>query len=203
MKGGLKDFDFYKLVCKTDETIYYIGSTSNMKRRVITHKNVCSNPKKVSYNSKTYKIMRANGGFDNFTFINLGNIKNVTKEEAHHTEQAFINLFAPIMNTYNSYSTNEDNKNKEKEWRDNNKEHQKVQRKDYRDKNKEKLKEYREENKEVILEQHKEYYKKNKKEINEKHKEKITCECGCIVRKSDLTTHKKTNKHIKLIEELV
>ena len=48
----------------------------------------------------------------------------------------------------------------------------------------------------------KEYREKNKEQIKEKIKEKITCECGCIIRKNDIARHKKTNKHITLLENL-
>ena len=59
-------------------------------------------------------------------------------------------------------------------------------------------KEYREDNKEHI----KEYYQKNKEQISEQKKEKITCECGCIIGKNDIARHKKSNKHITLLENL-
>ena len=187
METNLKDYDFYKLVCKTDETIYYIGSTSNMKERIRKHKVSTNKPNDILYNTKTYNIIRANGGFDNFKFINLGNIKNVTKKEARHTEQAFINLFKPNMNTINSYLTDEERKEYVKAR--NNKIY--------------------ENNKEQIRAQHKEYYEQHKKQIKARHKEyyeqnkiseKMTCECGSFLRKSNLTRHKRSKKHINLIK---
>ena len=48
----------------------------------------------------------------------------------------------------------------------------------------------------------KEYNKKNKEHITEQKKQKITCECGCVVVKSNIIKHQKTSKHIKLMEEL-
>ena len=30
-------------------------------------------------------------------------------------------------------------------------------------------------------------------------KEKIECECGCMISRSDISTHKKTKKHIALM----
>ena len=78
--------------------------------------------------------------------------------------------------------------------------------KEYREDNKEniseKLKEWRENNKDYNLN----YYTENKEKIAEKHKEKlkekITCECGCEVSKINLSTHKKTKKHIKLMSSI-
>ena len=196
METNLKDYDFYKLVCKTDETIYYIGSTSNMKERIRKHKVSTNKPNDIFYNTKTYNIIRANGGFDNFKFINLGNIKNVTKKEARHTEQAFINLFKPNMNTRNSYLTEEERKEQMKNYNETNKEKLKEYREENKEKNSTKAKEKYNKNKEEINEK----YNKNKEEISEKNKEKFTCKCGCILRKSDLTRHKRTKKHINLMK---
>ena len=49
----------------------------------------------------------------------------------------------------------------------------------------------------------KKYLEKNKEKITQRHKEVVSCECGCILRKRDLARHKQTQKHIKLMEELV
>ena len=45
----------------------------------------------------------------------------------------------------------------------------------------------------------KKWYNNKKEELSEKRKEKIICECGSIIRKSDLLAHKKSKKHEKLI----
>jgi hypothetical protein len=80
-----------------------------------------------------------------------------------------------------------------------NKEQLKQKCKEYYETNKEKIseqkKEYRINNRETNKEQCKKYYETNKEQILEKDKIKITCECGSIVRKSDLSTHKKSKKH--------
>jgi hypothetical protein len=78
-------------------------------------------------------------------------------------------------------------------------------RKEYYQDNKEKIaekdKKYRENNKEHKKDYEKNYYQNNKELIAEKKKVKVTCECGCIINKGDLAKHKKTPKHIKLMEE--
>jgi len=56
-------------------------------------------------------------------------------------------------------------------------------------------------NKEKILKQVNEYREQNKEKISEKRKEKITCECGCIITKRILELHKKTQKHINLMNK--
>jgi len=48
-------------------------------------------------------------------------------------------------------------------------------------------------------EDNKEYLKQHSKEYNS---EKISCECGCQIGRCDLARHKKTKKHIRLMELL-
>ena len=46
------------------------------------------------------------------------------------------------------------------------------------------------------------YYKKNKEKISQKQKEKIKCVCGCLISRRNLSKHKKTKNHIKLLNLL-
>ena len=81
-------------------------------------------------------------------------------------------------------------------------------RKEYYEDNKEYIKEYNKEynkdNKEKIAEQKKEYYENNiekrKEQMKAYGKVKITCDCGCIIRKDVLARHKKSNKHLELMK---
>ena len=56
-------------------------------------------------------------------------------------------------------------------------------------------KEYRQKNKEYRKEKNQEWYQANKAEILEQNKEKIECDCGSIVRRSDIAQHNRTKKH--------
>ncbi len=51
--------------------------------------------------------------------------------------------------------------------------------------------EHKEENKEHRKEKGKQYYEQNKEKINEKKREKHSCECGCIIMKSNICYHLK------------
>lgn len=92
---------------------------------------------------------------------------------------------------------------KNKKYRENNKEKLTENKKEYYFYNKEKItekgKKYRENNKEKLAERHKKYRENNKEELNKKKREqgavKVNCECGCVVRRDNLTDHKKTKKH--------
>jgi len=56
----------YSIVCKTDEKLIYIGSTTNFTKRKNQHKTACHNENIKDYNYKVYVMIRANGGWDNF-----------------------------------------------------------------------------------------------------------------------------------------
>ena len=70
--------------------------------------------------------------------------------------------------------------------------------------NKERKKEYREANKDKIEEYQKEYRKKyrtnNKDKLEALASQKITCECGCQIRRGSISVHKNSKKHIRLME---
>ena len=65
--------------------------------------------------------------------------------------------------------------------------------------NKEKIKQYYIDNKEKLNEYSKQYWIDNKDKLAENRNQKITCECGCIVSKQNISTHRKSKKHIKLM----
>ena len=85
-----------------------------------------------------------------------------------------------------------------KEYLEDNKEKIKEEKKEYYENNKEKRKEQ-------MKEYNKEYKQNNKEKIKEYMKEynskKVTCECGCEVRRYYLTQHKRTIKHTNFINQ--
>jgi len=101
-----------------------------------------------------------------------------------------------------------------KEYRIDNKEKKTEQNSEYRINNKDNIKQYYQDNKEKITDYKSEYYIDNKEKLNEQsseyrlnNKEKIaekasqiiTCTCGCEVRRSGLSRHKQTEKHLNLL----
>jgi hypothetical protein len=62
----------YKLCClDVNVKDIYIGSSTNFKERRKGHKKRCNNEKQKSYNIYVYKFIRDNGGWDNWTMIEL------------------------------------------------------------------------------------------------------------------------------------
>ena len=62
--------------------------------------------------------------------------------------------------------------------------------------------EYKAEFKDWYLNNQRERYYKNKEQILQKLAEKTECECGSVLRKSDLPRHLRTNKHQDYIKSL-
>jgi len=103
------------------------------------------------------------------------------------------------------YTENKDKiSEKQKQYYTENKDKLSEQKKQYYTENKDKLLEYHKqyytENKDKVIERQQQYYTENKDKIAEYKKQKVTCECGCIVTKQNLTRHRKLPKHMKLME---
>ena len=164
----------YKLCCKnTNITDIYIGSTTNFTRRKYNHKTSCNNTGNEHYNYPVYKFIRENGGFENWDMVLVEMVNCNNKLELLKKERETIELLKPSLNSYNPI---------------------KSCRKEYR-------RQIYLENKDDEAKKQKERYKNNKDEINTKAAIKIICECGCMIRKSDISKHKKTKKHLHRLNQ--
>lgn len=171
---------------------YYGSTIQSLKRRLNHHKckkSTTTSSKKLFQNGSIPKI-------ELIEEVEFHDIRQLREREAYYIRNLeCINIDIPFI-------SEEEKKENEKEYRLKNKEH----RKQWLKQNKEKIihanKKYYKENKEKIIQQQKEYYEENKKVIEEKRKIKITCQCGSVIRKPGLSEHKKSNKHLKYIEEI-
>ena len=100
---------FYEIHSLNNDYVY-VGSTTNVVKRLQQHKSNCNNPQSRKYNFKIYQTIRANGGFDNFIFnvmetIETNNIEHVKQRET----QLMIHRKANL-NTRRAFTTNEEKK---------------------------------------------------------------------------------------------
>ena len=211
MPRNYKNTIIYKIVCK-DINIkdFYVGSTTDFTKRKSRHKSTCYNTNnEYAYNYKIYKIIRDNGGWDNWEMVEVEKYPCNDGNEARARERYYYESLQPTMNTALPIKTNDDEKEYQTKYKETNKERISKQRKQFREDNKEKLKEikkkYYEENKEVILERSKdyckEYIKNHKDERNEYRKQwrlknTIQCECGGKYIPDRKSHHMLTKKHI-------
>ena len=169
----------YKLCCKDPEIKeIYVGSTTNFNRRKQEHKSCCNNANQKAYNFNVYKFIRDSGGWDNWQMVELEKYNATDTRNLHTRERYYLELLGATLNK--SVPTRAKT--------------------EYYVENKEKLKQYYENNKDKKKEQKKIYYEDNKLEISEKAKEKITCICGSIYRKVDKAQHQRSKKHKTFLE---
>ena len=167
---------FYKIVCDDLPDYLYVGSTQAFANRKYMHKSICNNENCKDYNCKIYQTIRANGGWDNWKMICIHQQEVENRRMAEKIEEDYRLELKANMNAKRAYRSDEDKKEYEKEH----------------------MKEYRENNTEHIKEYNKEYYENNK----EYRSEKISCDCGCQIRRGDIARHKRSQKHIKLMENI-
>ena len=110
--------------------VSYIGSTNNFKNRMSWHKSACCNEKSPKYNYFIYQYIRAHGGWDQFTKEIIHTCEVADEIEQRMVEQEFIKTNECKLNKNKSYQTEEEKKDKIKEYS-----------KQYIEQNREKIKE--------------------------------------------------------------
>ncbi len=102
----------YKLQCKAQngkplglgcveaswDKFIYIGSTVKVKNRRDMHKYKCNTETKRGHNTLVYKLIRENGGFDNWEMIVIEKKRCESFEELRKLEQVWIDKVGPILN---------------------------------------------------------------------------------------------------------
>ena len=165
----------YKICCDDVKDFVYVGSTQNIRCRKNQHKSDCNNENNnKNYNSKIYKTIRDNGGWDNWRMLCIAEVECETKRQAEIVEERYRQELNANMNSQRCYVTEEQNK--------------------------EYMKEYNKERKEETKEYNKEYYENNKEEIKEKTSKKCTCTCGSELRWDYKAKHEKTKKHQEFLK---
>ncbi len=188
----------YKLCCDDPEiTDIYVGSTCNFKVRKNQHKSHCNNENGEKYDRYVYRFIREHGGWGAWSMILVKKYPHVVDNyELKQKECKWIKKLKATLNKSMPLRTKQ-------EWTNDNKEKLIAQKKLFYINNKEKItdmkKTYYDNNKYQIKEQSKAYYHNNKEIISEKNKLTIECECGCIVTRCNIAHHRKSKKHLKLM----
>ena len=169
----------YKIVCNDlNMKELYVGHTTDFKRRKSEHKKVCVSENNKYYNLKIYRTIRENGGWDNWTMIEIEKYPCNDSKEATARERYWFEILQAKLNMMFPQRTM-------KEWYKSNQEKLLQNKKLYYEANKEKIK---------IRD--KQYRENNREKISEREKEQCTCECGSIFRVKEKARHYKTQKHI-------
>jgi hypothetical protein len=141
----------YKIVCNDlNITDLYVGHTTDFIKRKYAHKKVCNTETDKGYNFKIYKMIRDNGGWDNWAMIEIEKYSCNDRNESHARERYWYEELNANMNSNIPNRIN-------KEWFIINKDKQNKYCKEYSKINKDKLKLKREINKEKYKEYQKKY----------------------------------------------
>ena len=185
----------------------YVGSTVNFTSRKNQHKsNIYNENDNYKYNYKLYKTIRENNGdwdMQPYSKYPCNDIVEQTIEEERIRLLLKADLNSKSCGTGLNCSELGEKEYKKQYWTENKDkitEQQKQYRTENKDKRSESAKQYRTDNKDKLSEYRKQYNTKNRDKINEKQNQKVKCECGCIVSRGNLSKHRKTKKHLKLME---
>ena len=89
----------YKITCK-DSNIkdVYVGHTTNFVQRKHAHKQSCINEKSTNYNCKLYQVIRNNGGWDNWSMIEIEKYPCNDGNEARARERYWCETLNATLN---------------------------------------------------------------------------------------------------------
>lgn len=134
----------YRLVCKdVNVTDSYVGSTTQFTVRKAKHKSATYNEKDRLFNSLLYTTIRANGGFENWSMLEVEKVNCETRRELEVRERHFIEFYKSNLNFNMPREDDDKNLTRRTYMRD-------YKRKKYA------------ENADVILDKNKNYYYKKK-----------------------------------------
>ena len=161
-----KDIDFtkviiYKIVCndlKIDDL--YVGYTTEFTNRKSMHKTHCNLETHKNYNVKLYQMIRDNGGWSNWSMIEIEKYPCADSNEARARERYWYEILNANLNTVCPFLNEEEKKINAR-----------ASAKKHYEENKDKNQKYYEENRDKNLKIRKEYYLKHTEEHKQYMKE--------------------------------
>ena len=125
----------YKLCCNdTAVSGVYVGSTTNFRTRKNAHKSTCNNTLCKKHNYYVYQVIRANGGWDAWSMVQVEAYNAATKRDLEARERYWLETLGSTLNRKVPART-------QQEYRDENKDKKKETDKKWYEENKEKVKE--------------------------------------------------------------
>ena len=108
----------YKIQHVDDDTLLYVGHTTDFTKRKSAHKANLNNTNNKAFNYKVYQMIRNNGGWDMFRMIEIKQFKCCNKREAEAEEDRVMRELKGTLNTNRAFLTDQDKKDDKKEYRD-------------------------------------------------------------------------------------
>jgi hypothetical protein len=179
----------YKIVCNDlNITECYVGHTTDFVCRKQGHKNRCINENGKKYNLKLYRIIRDNGGWVNYSMIEIEKYPCNDVNEAKKKEREWFEIINSKLNTYSPQRRQNTLEEYKKQWAEDN-----------RDRIIEHKKQNYESNKEELLLKQKQYRESHKEIIRERKRKTYSCDCGKITTIDNKGQHLRTKFHMQFI----
>jgi hypothetical protein len=136
--ANYKNGIIYKICCNdVNITDCYVGSTCSFRARKCAHKGSCTKITNKKYNYNVYQFIRANGGWDNWTMVQIEQYKAKDKRDLHSRERFHMEQ---LNSTLNKQVPTQTVAESNKKYKENNKDKISLQKKEYYEKNKDKIK---------------------------------------------------------------
>ena len=206
-----KNGKIYTIRCRTDDSLIYVGSTIEPRLSVRFNKH------KYQKGCSLYQyIQNTNGNWIDWYIELYEEFSCENKEQLNKREGEIIREISTINKLNHLKQTKEEIKERDKIWREKNKDKLLEQQKNYVEKNREQIllkkSEYNKANKEHKNNYMKERYQKKREQILSFQKEykaknreyileKIICSCGCTISRKGIREHERTKKHLSFLKE--
>ena len=108
----------YKIEHIKNDTLIYVGHTTNFKQRKERHIQNCNNESNKKFNLKLYTMIRENGGFKMFKMIEVEKYLCNDRREAERRENEVMKELKVSMNKNRSFRTNQEIKENAKQYKE-------------------------------------------------------------------------------------
>jgi hypothetical protein len=172
----------YKICCNNLNVQHiYIGHTTDFTRRKSNHKSNCNHENSKHYNYNVYQFIRENGGWDNWSMVEIEKYQCNDGNEATARERYWVEQLHATLNSNVPGRTQQEYDQQ------------------YYQQNKEKITEYKQQYREQNSEKIKEYFQQNSEKIKQWKNTQCKCECGGKFTLANKSKHLKSKMHQNLI----
>jgi hypothetical protein len=189
----------YKIKCNEESVLeFYVGSTTCFRTRKSRHKSNSEKDKQ-----KVYEMIRANGGWENWTMTPLEEYPCNSSVEARIREEYWRETLQAKLNSNRAYLSDEARVERDKQYQtqyyhDNAEKlltYQKQYQQEHADKIKAQKAQYRQENADELKIKKKQYKQEHAEEIQAKASQKFECDCGGKYTYKHIRAHERSQKH--------
>jgi hypothetical protein len=172
--GRTKPTDYSKLViykirCNDESVLdFYVGSTTCFRTRKSCHKGRCEKDKQ-----KLYEMIRANGGWENWTMNEVEVYPCNSSAEARIREEYWRETLQAKLNSNRAYLSDEARVERDKQYQT----------------------QYQQENADELKIKKKQYRQEHADEIKAKKGQKFECDCGLSYTYTHKLRHERSKKH--------